>query len=112
MLADCIPLNHDSETLELGGPEVLTLADVTKLVYRASGKSVTVLPMPMILAGIGLSLADPLPFVPFGTDQFKSLSFDNTVLENDISAFDVEPADLRTFEDYLGLESGPNSSRK
>lgn len=105
ILADCILTNHDSETLELGGPEVLTLADVTRLVYRAAGKSVTILAMPMILAEIGLSLADPLPFVPLGTDQFKSLSFDNTVDENDISAFDVDPTDLRTFEDYLDLNA-------
>lgn len=112
ILADCLLPTHDSETLELGGPEVLTLADVTKLVYRAEGKSVTVLPMPMLVAGFGLSLADPIPFVPLGTDQFKSLSFDNTVVENDVSTFGIESEDLLTFEAHLGLEADHTSSRR
>lgn len=94
---------HWGQTYEIGGPEVLTLGDVTRLVYRAAGKSVTVLPVPMPLAGIGMRLADPLPFVPFGTDQYRSLKVDNTVRDNDVSAFGVEPSELRTLADYLGL---------
>jgi NADH dehydrogenase len=102
MLADCGgDESHWGETYELGGPEVLTLADVARLAYRAEGKSVRVLSIPMPLAGIGMRLADPLPFVPFGTDQYRSLRFDNTVRENDVSAFGVSESELTTLTDYL-----------
>ncbi|MFC3477397.1 complex I NDUFA9 subunit family protein [Halobacterium litoreum] len=105
MLADAVgDETHWGETYEIGGPEVLSLADVTHLAYRAEGKSVRVLPVPMPLAGIGLTLADPLPFVPFGSDQYRSLKFDNTVAENDIAAFGVDESDLTTLSEYLSLK--------
>ncbi|WP_458204632.1 complex I NDUFA9 subunit family protein [Haladaptatus sp. NG-SE-30] len=105
MMADCVEDDtHLGKTVELGGPEVLTLADVTKLVYRAEGKSVVVLPIPMPLAGIGLRLAGPIPFVPMGADQYRSLKFDNTVAENDVRVFDRDGGDFRTLAEYLGVE--------
>ncbi|UPW01237.1 complex I NDUFA9 subunit family protein [Halorussus gelatinilyticus] len=103
MLAASVAEDHDGETYEIGGPEVLTLADVTRLAYRADGKSVTILPLPMPLARVGLTMADPIPFVPFGSDQYRSLQFDNTVSNNDIGAFGVEEADLTTLGEYLGI---------
>jgi NADH dehydrogenase len=105
MLADCVREEHDGETYELGGPAVLALRDVTELVYRAEGKPVSVLPVPMPLARLGLSLADPLPFVPFGRDQYRSLGVDNTVRDNDVTAFGVDPGDLRALSSYLGLDT-------
>lgn len=95
--------SHWRETYELGGPEVLTLGDVTRLVYRSEGKSVSILPVPMPLAGIGMRLADPLPFVPFGTDQYRSLKFDNTVADNDVSALGTDVSELQTLSGYLGI---------
>ncbi|PSQ47913.1 complex I NDUFA9 subunit family protein [Halobacteriales archaeon SW_6_65_15] len=91
---------------EIGGTEVLTLADVTRLAYRAEGKSVTVLPLPMALAKIGMTAIEPVPFVPFGSDQYRSLKFDNRVGDNDIDAFGVTESDLTTLGEYLGLSNG------
>ncbi|WP_458188303.1 complex I NDUFA9 subunit family protein [Haladaptatus sp. NG-WS-4] len=106
ILADCVEdESHVGKTVEIGGPKVLTLADVTKLAYQAEGKSVVVLPIPMALARIGLTLAGPIPFVPMGPDQYWSLQFDNTVSENDVRAFDRDIDDLRTLADYLGIEN-------
>jgi NADH dehydrogenase len=103
ILADGIEGNHAGETDDIGGPEVLTLAEVTKLAYRAEGKSVSIVPVPMSLAGIGLTLAGPLPFVPFGPDQARSLKIDNTTANNDIGAFGLERSDLTTLREYLGI---------
>ena len=104
MLADAVEdETHWGETYEIGGPEVLTLAEVTRLAYRSEGKSVRVLSVPMPLAAIGLTLADPLPFVPMGSDQYRSLKLDNTVADNDVAAFGVDPADLTRLEDYLAV---------
>jgi NADH dehydrogenase len=95
---------HVGEIYEIGGPEVLTLGDVTELAYAAEGKPVTILSIPMPLARLGLRIADPLPFVPFGVDQYLSLDEDNVTHANDIEAFGMAPEDLRTLRDYLGLE--------
>lgn len=105
MLADAVENeDHWGETDEIGGPAVLTLAEVTELTYEAEGLSVTIIPIPMPLAGLGLRLADPLPFVPFGTDQYRSLKLDNTVVDNDVEAFGRNESELRTLSAYLGLE--------
>ncbi|WP_049928787.1 complex I NDUFA9 subunit family protein [Halopiger goleimassiliensis] len=107
MLADAaVDDAHVGEIYELGGPEVYTLADVTELVYESEGRSVTVLPIPMVLAKVGLTAIDPIPFVPFGTDQARSLEFDNTVADNDVAAFGVDVDELLTLRSYLETESG------
>ncbi|GAD52902.1 NADH dehydrogenase 32K chain homolog [Halarchaeum acidiphilum MH1-52-1] len=105
-LADSLDAAHDGETYEVGGPEVLTLADVATAVYRAKGRSLTVLSVPMALAKVGMSLADPLPFVPFGSDQYRSLRFDNTVPENDVTAFGRDPSGLTRLTEYLRERRG------
>jgi len=104
MLADLLESDrHVGETYELAGPEVLTLADVAKLARRARGQSVHVLPVPMALAGVGLTIAGSIPGFPMGSDQYRSLKFDNTTDDNDVDAFDVAPADLTTLAEYLDV---------
>ncbi len=103
---------HVGETYEIGGPDVHTLADVTRLAYEAEGRSVTVVPVPMALAKVGLAAIEPLPFVPFGGDQARSLEMDNTVSDNDVTAFGREASDLRTLESYLGLTSDGAGTRQ
>ena len=102
MLAACVE-DEDRRrvTYELGGPEVLTLADVTRAVYAARGQSVRIVPVPMPLAKLGLRLAGPLPLVPFGPDQARSLEIDNTVDDGDLDAFDRDRDQLESLEEYL-----------
>jgi NADH dehydrogenase len=95
--------SHRGEIYDIGGPQVLTLAEVAKLLHKSDGRSVRILSVPMALAGIGLSVADPLPFIPLGTDQYRSLQFDNTTDRNDVDAFGRSPDELRTLSDYLNL---------
>jgi NADH dehydrogenase len=102
MLADALEADdHLGQTYEIGGPEVLTLADVARMGHEADGRSVTVIPVPMALAGIGLSVADYVPGSPFGSDQYRSLQMDNTTTDNDIDAFGVTERDLTTLGEYL-----------
>jgi NADH dehydrogenase len=93
---------HLGETYEIGGPEVLTLADVARLVRPSLA---AVLPVPMGLAKVGLSLAGAIPGAPMGADQYRSLRMDNTTATNDVSAFGVDPADLRTLAEYLDTDA-------
>ena len=104
MMADALEdERHAGKSYEIGGPEVLTMKEVAKLAYKADGRPVKVLPVPMILAKFGLTMAGPIPFIPFGPDQARSLKVNNTVEENDIAVFGKSEAELRTLEDYLGL---------
>ncbi|MEF8851224.1 MAG: complex I NDUFA9 subunit family protein [Haloarculaceae archaeon] len=103
MIADAVEDDdHVGETYDVGGPDVLTLREVTELVYDAEGRSVTVVPLPMAMAKVGLSVLGGLGF-PMGSDQYRSLQFDNVTDDNDVAAFDVDASDLRTFRSYLGL---------
>ncbi len=117
MLADAIEDDaHNGNVYELGGPEKLTLAEVTKQVYQAEGTPVTIVPVPMALAKLGLGVGGRIPGFPMGLDQYRSLNFDNTVEENDVEAFGREPTELRSLADYLSEQTaeqpgdGPRSA--
>lgn len=93
--------DHIGNVYDIGGPEPLTLAAVTKAIYRASGRWARIIPIPMVLAGVGLTLAGPIPFIPFGRDQYRSLQLDHTVPDNDIEDFNRRTDELLRFESYL-----------
>lgn len=105
MIAEAIEDDdHVGHTYEIGGPEELTLAEITRLVYRSRGSKTRVLPIPTILAKVGLKALDPVPFFPLGADQARSMDVDLVAAENEVTAFDVDPADMRTYAEYLGVE--------
>ena len=95
---------HVGRTYEIGGPEVLTLAEVARLAHAADGKPVNVYPVPMPLAGVGLKLLDNVPGAPMGADQYRSLKFDNVTTDNDVDVFGFEEDELRTLAEYLGVD--------
>ncbi len=119
MLADAVESEdeHVGETYEIGGPEVLSLAAVAELAHAVDGRPVGVVSIPMGLAGIGLrsldfvpgSVLDAVPGIPrMGSDQYRSLRFDNTTASNDIEAFGVAADELLTVSAYL--DSGRSGS--
>jgi uncharacterized protein YbjT (DUF2867 family) len=104
MLGDAIESDeHVGSIYDIGGPEVLSLKQVAKLGRTAKGHPLVVVPIPMPLAGVGLRIADKVPFIPMGADQYRSLQFDNVTDDNDVGAFGVEESDLRTLRSYLGV---------
>ena len=101
MLADTVADDaHVGESYDIGGPEKLTLKEIAKLVRNR----VAVVPVPMALAGVGLTVAGAIPGFPMGRDQYRSLRVDNTTTDNDVGAFGVDLADLRTLASYLERE--------
>ncbi|MFC7137501.1 complex I NDUFA9 subunit family protein [Halobaculum litoreum] len=106
MLADGVTeAEHEGQTYEIGGPDVLSLRDISNKVFEADGDSISVVPLPMGLAKVGLTVLGSVGF-PMGKDQYRSLQLDNVTADNDAGAFGVNEADLRTFDEYLGLVSG------
>lgn len=105
--------SHVGSVYEIGGPDVLTLAEVAELAHGADGRPVRVVPIPMALAGVGLRsldfvpawVLDAIPGIPrMGSDQYRSLQFDNVVRRNDIAEFGVDEDDLTTLAGYLNRE--------
>jgi uncharacterized protein YbjT (DUF2867 family) len=88
---------HVGATYRLGGPERLTLAAV----LRMADDDPVVLPVPMPVARAGAALLDRIPGVPVGLDQYRATTLDNTVADNDVTAFDTPESSLRRLDDYL-----------
>ena len=92
---------HTGHTYEIGGPEPLTLAEVARRIHESAGRSLRVIPVPMPLAGVGLTLAGSVPGFPMGPDQYRSLKFDSVPPHNDVDAFGVSESVLKTLDEYL-----------
>ncbi len=92
---------HVGRTYEIGGPERLTLAQVARRVHGAAGRPVRVVPVPMTLARVGLTLAGSVPGFPMGPDQYRSLKFDNVPTDNEVDEFGMREADLKTLGEFL-----------
>jgi len=97
MVAECIEnALHEGETYEVGGPEKLTMKETVETVC-----GVRVISVPKRLCWGGFVVADSLPFVPFGTDQYRVLGLDNTVEENDAEVFGIAEDDMLTLGGYV-----------
>ena len=86
---------------DLGGPEVLTFGDATRMLYRAEREPVRVLSVPMHLAKVGLYAVDPIASIPLGIDQARTLEMSNVTEHNDVDAFGLEESDRLTLSTYL-----------
>ena len=107
MLADAIEdEKHVGQIYEIGGPDKLTLAEIARLIHDSDGRSTTVVPVPMGLAKIGLSIGGLVPGFPMGKDQYRSLQFDNVTDDNDVDAFGVGVGELTTLKAYLNGRAG------
>lgn len=105
MLADGVEGDeHADRTYELGGPRVYSLREMTELVFESKGRDVTIVPLPMSLSKVGMSAMGVVPGLRLGPDQYRGLKADNRVSDNDVDAFGVTEDEMRTFEEYLGLE--------
>ena len=93
--------DHADQTYEIGGPETLSLAKLARLVRGREGRPSTVVSVPMGLAGAGLKLADAVPGLPLGSDQYRALRLDNTTDNNAVERLGRPPAELTTVREYL-----------
>lgn len=88
------PGAHGGQTYELGGPDVLTMAELNAWLARAIGRPERFLVLPDI-AGDLLSRAGFLPGAPITRDQWKLLQSDNVVTGTDgLTALGVTPTPL------------------
>jgi NADH dehydrogenase len=94
---------HVGQVYEVGGPEVQPFSEVVELTWAAENKPVSIVPVPMGLADVGLSVLGSVGG-PLGADQARSLRKDLVVEHNDIDAFGVSPEELTAYAEFLGVE--------
>lgn len=97
-------------TLELCGPEVLTLADLVRYTARVTGRRRLVLGLPDPLGWLQAALLGLLPGKPLSLDNFRSLGRDSVCGCNALAGLGIEPLPLAgSVPRYLG--SGRREAR-
>jgi NADH dehydrogenase len=92
-LAALDPGTHAGKTYELGGPEVMTMAELNRWISRATGRNRPVIEIPdaigKLIARLGF-----LPGAPMTWDQWLMLQRDNVASGPGFEAFSLRPAPL------------------
>ncbi|MHA3790174.1 NAD(P)H-binding protein [Sphingomonas sp. YL-JM2C] len=90
------PGAHAGKTYELGGPEVVTMAELNAWLARATGHNPTFVPIPDSIGGLLATVAGALPGAPITRDQWRMLQADNVVTPGakGIEAFGIKPTPM------------------
>lgn len=93
------------ETLELGGPEILTMLELNRWIAHAIGRDPVFASVPDFAAELLAKTTGWLPGAPITVDQFKMLGSDNVVTGKDgLTAFGIVPTPLDAVaEDWLDI---------
>ncbi|MCH2453528.1 MAG: complex I NDUFA9 subunit family protein [Halobacteriales archaeon] len=91
------------EIFEIGGPEIMSMAEITKAIHSSKGRSCVVVPIPMVMQKYLMVIAEMVPSIllPFGNDQYKSLKLDPVAKGNDVEKLGKSKKKLMTMRAYL-----------
>lgn len=94
------PAAHAGKTYEIGGPEVLSMLELNRLIARLAGHSPDVVALPKV-AGTVISSLGFLPGAPLTKDQWKMLQRDNVAAPGapGLDAFGISPTPLAAVAD-------------
>lgn len=73
------PRAHNAKTYELGGPEIMTMAEVNRWIAESTGHKRPMFEVPDEVAGLLATLTGWLPGAPITRDQWLMLQSDNVV---------------------------------
>ena len=88
------PAAHGGRTYELGGPQVMTMAELNRLVCQATGRNRPLVEIPDPIAKAMARLTGWLPGAPMTWDQWLMLQQDNVASGPGFEAFGLDPAPL------------------
>lgn len=93
------------ETLELGGPEVLSMIELNRWIAKATGRDPAFIEVPDIAAILLAKGTGWLPGAPITMDQYLMLGSDNVVTGTDgLAAYGIVPTPLDAVaHDWLNL---------
>jgi uncharacterized protein YbjT (DUF2867 family) len=90
------PLNHGGKTYELGGPEILSMAEINQRIAQLIGRDPALLLVPDAVARAMARFGGWAPGAPITWDQWLMLQTDNVVSTGakGFQAFGIEPTPL------------------
>ena len=90
------PDRHRGQTYELGGPQVISMAEINRWICQATGRSRPVVEIPDALGSVIARLTGWLPGAPISWDQWLMLQRDNVVSGGGtgFEPFGIRPAPL------------------
>jgi uncharacterized protein YbjT (DUF2867 family) len=80
------------KSLDLCGPDVMTLEQLVRLTARAANLPCHILPLPDFIAAIQGVVMGMLPGKPFSSDNYKSLTIDSLCKQNGCETLGLQPA--------------------
>jgi uncharacterized protein YbjT (DUF2867 family) len=95
----------EGETLELGGPQILSMLELNRWIARAIGRDPAFIEVPDAAAALLARTTGWLPGAPITSDQLKMLARDNVVSGKDgLAALGIAPTPLDAVaHDWLTL---------
>jgi uncharacterized protein YbjT (DUF2867 family) len=89
------PRVHGGKTYEIGGPQVLTMAELNQAIVKLSGQDTEIVPVPDVFGSL-LSRLGWIPGAPLTRDQWLMLQRDNVAAKDapGLGAFGIEPTPL------------------
>ena len=88
------PALYAGRTFELGGPQVLTMAELSRWICAATGRERPLAEIPDAVGRLIARLTGWLPGAPLSWDQWLMMSRDNVAAGPGFEAFDIRPAPL------------------
>jgi NADH dehydrogenase len=80
------------KSLDLCGPDVMTLEQLVRLTARAAKLPCHILPLPDFIAAIQGAVMGMLPGKPFSSDNYRSLTIDSVCKQNGCETLGLIPA--------------------
>lgn len=95
------PKAHASKVYDLGGPQVMSMAEINRWLAQATGHDRPMLPVPDAVAGTMARLTGWLPGAPITSDQWKMLQKDTIVAPGakGFAGFGITPTPLAAVAD-------------
>jgi NADH dehydrogenase len=93
-LAALDPAAHAARTYELGGPQVLTMAELNEWICQATGRGRPLAALPDPVGKAMVRLTSWLPGAPMTWDQWLMMQKDNVAAGPGFEAFGLHPAPL------------------
>jgi len=94
-------------TLQLCGPEVVTLREIVRDTASALGLRRWILPLPAALSRVQAAIMDFVPGKPFSTDNYLSATIDSVCDCDGLAALGIERTSMRgVVPGYLMANSG------
>ena len=106
------PKTHGGKTYEIGGPQVMTMRELTVEILKAAGRDPELVDVPGPVAS-AISYLGFLPGAPLTRDQWQMLQKDNVADGPGLEAFGIRPTPFGAVApEWLGMYGGNRFARR